>query len=166
MRFIKRNYELIILALYYIILISYHITVQYDLVPIITKIDILLTTGFKPSLPVIEMLGSSFILAILIGPNIFKLFKYNSNKVIGSFITLMVFIGLTLPALTIQTLHFYFNHSNRWRFLENWTRPGTATDITVGETYLFSFFLSIMGVYLGRGVGSWLRNNLREHDSK
>ncbi len=140
------------ISIYYFIIIEYHILVESNLYEFITQIDIKLTTGFKPSLPVVEFGVSSLILSTILIPDLFPKSGTPNLSYLGKLLTVIKLLLLTLPPISIQFLHLYYDHNGRWRFLESWTYPGSYISIHDTVPWLSIFYLSVIGIGISIGI--------------
>ena len=126
--------------------IAYHLVIQADALSVLSLIDIRMTTGFKPNLPIYEIGLVSFFISVFCTA---KQNEYSDKK---WFHEPLVWI-LAIPAVLLQFIHLVLDHSGRWPLLQNWTHPGEIPDsglVIYGmEAFFFAFLLSLLGSTMG-----------------
>ena len=126
--------------------IAYHLVIQADVLLVLSLIDIRMTTGFKPNLPIYEIGLVSFFISVFCTA---KQNEYSDKK---WFHEPLVWL-LAIPAVLLQFIHLVLDHSGRWPLLQNWTHPGEIPDsgfVIYGvELVVFSFLLSGFGSAVG-----------------
>ena len=129
--------------------IAYHWVIQADALSGLTLMDIGMTTGFKPILPIFEIMFLSFFITGFCG--VIQEEK-SKEKWYQWYQEPQVFL-LAIPAFLLQFIHLIFDHAGRWPLIQNWTNPGEIPDsglIIYGvELIVFIFIASCIGSAMG-----------------
>jgi hypothetical protein len=160
----NKNKYILILIPVGLLFVIYHILIELNISAALTSFDVWMTTGFKPSLPIIEIGGTSFLITFVYALVTKHKILNHENKTQLERAYLKIYGYLAIPPFVMYFIHLIYDHSGRWKLLENWTHPGKQP--THGSFLLFiqiiiaSFIISLIGAAFGFGLGHLLRGDL------